>query len=173
MSSTQLSCAQWFAVSVRPNHESVVKTMLEHKEYEVFLPLYRRRRMWSDRIKESSSPLFPGYIFCRFNPSVISAPVVTTPGVIKVIGVGPTPVAVDDAEIDAIQKAVAAGFTVSPWPKFQPGSAVSIMSGPLAGVRGTVVRIKSQDELILSISLLQRSVVVHIDSALCVKDLAA
>lgn len=164
---------QWFAISVRSNHESIVKTMLEHKGYEVFLPLYRHRRKWSDRVKESSSPLFPGYVFCRFDPSLISAPVVTTPGVIKVIGVGPTPVAVDDAEIESIRKVVAAGFTVSPWSQFQPGSAVNILSGPLAGVQGTVVRIKSQDELVLSISLLQRSVVVHIDRALCVRDLAA
>lgn len=168
-----MSHKQWFAINVRSNHETVVESMLEHKGYEVFVPMYRHRRKWSDRVRESSTPLFPGYVFCHFDPSVRTAPVVTTPGVIRIVGFGSTPVAVDDAEIDAIRRAVASGLEISPCPQFQPGSAVHITSGALAGVKGTVIRIKNQDELILSISLLQRSVIVQVGAQVCEKERAA
>jgi len=47
--------------------------------------MYRSRRYWSDRVKELDLPLFPGYIFCRFDP-LYRLPVLTSPGIASIIG---------------------------------------------------------------------------------------
>jgi len=57
----------WYALRVRPRFEKMVASTLLMKGYEGFLPLYRKKSRWSDRIKESVLPFFPGYIFCRFD----------------------------------------------------------------------------------------------------------
>src|ERR1700726_677092 len=69
----------WFALQVRSRHEKNIATLMHGKGYEPFLPLYKGRRRWSDRFKEMELPLFPGYLFCRFDVQN-RLPVLTTPG---------------------------------------------------------------------------------------------
>ncbi len=73
----------WFALQTRSRYEHFVAAMLRGKGYELFLPVYTCQRRWSDRIKELELPLFPGYLFCRFNP-LDRFPILVTPGVIQV-----------------------------------------------------------------------------------------
>jgi transcription antitermination factor NusG len=154
----------WFALQVRSRRESCVADYLRGQGYEWLLPLYKCRRRWSDRIKEVQTPLFPGYLFCRFDPQD-RLPILKTPGVIQIVGVNRTPVAVDEAEISAIQTMVAAGVPNQPWPFLQVGEKVRIESGSLCGLEGILLDFKGSHRLVLSISLLQRSVAVEIDSA--------
>src|ERR1700752_1390554 len=105
----------WFALQVRARFERGVADHLGGKGFELFLPLYKCRKRWSDRIKEVDAPLFPGYLFCRFNPQD-RLPILKTPGVIQIVGTNRTPVSVDEQEIEAIQKMVASGMPNQPWP---------------------------------------------------------
>src|ERR1035441_6961975 len=59
----------WYALQIQSRLASVASATLRGKGYEEFLPLYRSRRRWSDRVKELEIPLFPGYLFCRFDVS--------------------------------------------------------------------------------------------------------
>jgi transcription antitermination factor NusG len=159
------SAARWYALQVRSRHETIAAAILENKGYDRFLPLCRSRRMWSDRIVHLDLPLFPGYVFCRFDPADRSVPILTTPGVVRIVGVGSRAVPVDDAEIAAIQAIVKSGFATEPWPYLRLGNPVRIRYGALSGVEGLLVEKKSRHRLIVSITLLQRSVAVEIDSA--------
>ena len=154
----------WFALQVRTRHESGVASYLHGQGYESFLPLYKCRKRWSDRVKEVQTPLFPGYIFCRFDPTD-RLPVMKTPGVMQIVGVNRVPVAVDETEISAIQTLVASGIPNQPWPFLQVGEKVRIESGSLSGIEGILMDFKGTHRLVLSITLLQRSVSVEIDSA--------
>ena len=89
--------------------------MASNKGFEEFLPVYQCRRRWSDRLKEVEFPLFPGYVFCRLNPQY-RLPLLTIPGVLHFVGIGKTPVPLEDAEITAIQAAVRSGLSTEPWP---------------------------------------------------------
>src|SRR5438128_2109839 len=91
----------WFAIEVKTTHEKRVTSLLDYQAYEWFLPLYRCRRRWSDRIKEVELPLFPGYVFCRFAPCS-RVPILKTPSVMRIVGIGGTPTPIDDDEISAI-----------------------------------------------------------------------
>ena len=153
---------QWYAVRVRSRHEGSVARHLSARGLEAFLPLYRRRSRWSDRVKEIEFPLFPGYVFCHFNVED-RLPILTVPGVVHVVGLGKTPTPIDEREIAAIRTAVNAGLYREPWPFLQIGNKVRIARGPLSGVEGVLVAAKGRERLVLSITLLQRSVAVQID----------
>lgn len=155
----------WFALQVKGRHERSIAGLLKGKAYEPFLPLYQTTRRWSDRTKRVELPLFPGYLFCRFNPHN-RLPILSTPGVLKIVGTGNCPLPVDDAEISAIQRIVESGLQAQPWPFLQLGDRVEVKSGALSGLEGVLTAFKGGRRLVVSVSLLQRSVAVELDGAM-------
>ena len=153
----------WFALRVRSRHENTVAAILGGKGYEWFVPLYKSRRLWSDRIKEIQLSLIPGYVFCRFDPH--GSRFLRHRRVVSVVGIGKCPIPIDDAEIAAIQAAVRSGFPSRPWPFLQIGQRVRVEHGPLCGLEGILLYVKGQRRLVLSVTLLQRSVAVEVDDA--------
>ena len=153
----------WYALRIQSRLASLASTTLRGKGYEEFSPLYRSRRRWSDRTKELELPLFPGYLFLRFDVSDRLVPILTTPGVIGIVGIGKTPAPVDLDEIEAIRVILRSGLAAQPWPSLRVGSKVYIERGPLAGLEGIITNTDKVYRLIVSVSLLQRSVAVEID----------
>jgi len=151
----------WFAIRTKPRHEKTVAAGLAGKGYEQFLPSYTARRHWSDQAKVEL-PLFPGYLFGRFDVQK-RLPILTTPGVLGIVGVGRVAVPVDDAEIAALQTAVRSGIPAQPCRFVQVGERVRIVEGALAGVEGVLLSARGCDRIVLSVSLLQRSVSLEID----------
>ena len=157
-----LNHGRWCAVQVRPRYETVVSTILRNKGYEQYLPLYRVKRRWSDRSKEVMTPLFEGYVFCRLNSEIRGA-IVTTPGVVRIVGTRKEIAMIDDQEIEAIQRIVKSGLRVEPCP-YTVGDRVRFTSGPFEGVEGIVTHYKGRCHLVLSVSLIQSSISVEVDS---------
>jgi transcription antitermination factor NusG len=155
----------WFAVHVRTRHETAIASFLEAKGYEQFVPLYKFKKRWSDRVKVLEAPLFPGYLFCRFDPQ-FRLPILKTPGVIQIIGYNRIPTPIDETEISAIQTVIESGMPTQPWPYLEVGQRVRIGSGSLRGLDGLVVKMKENHRLVVSVTLLRRSVAVEIDSSL-------
>jgi len=156
---------RWYALQIQPRLASVASAALSAKGYEEYFPRYRSRRCWSDRVKEQEVPLFPGYVFCRFDPQDRLVPVLTTPGVLAIVGHGRTPCSIADEEIEAIKTLLACGLAVNPYPYVDLGARVLVEHGPLAGIEGIVVSTEKVHRLVVSITLLQRSVAVEIDRA--------
>jgi transcriptional antiterminator NusG len=154
----------WFALCVRSRYEKIVASFLQNQGYDWFLPLYKSRRFWSDRVKEVEAPLFPGYLFCRFD-IYRRLPILIIPGVQHIVGGTKTPAPIEPAEIHAVQAVVRSGAIREPWPFLQVGDRVRIEHGALAGVEGILLQAKGRHRLILSVTPLQRSISVHIDSA--------
>ncbi len=153
-------CA-WYAVQVKRNHERLTATHLEHRDFETFVPLYKSRRRWSDRIKQLDLPLFPGYLFCHMDPSTRLG-VLTSPGVVRVVGVGKAPVPVADQEIASIRAIVESNLQADPWAYLQLGEQVRIGYGPLRGLTGILLGVENQQRLVVGVTLLKRSVAVQI-----------
>jgi transcription antitermination factor NusG len=158
------SVLPWFALHVRSRSEDIVATFLRGYGYEWFLPTYKCRRQWSDRIKQMEVPLFPGYLFCRFNPQD-RLPILKTPGMIAIVGIANRPIAVDESEITALRALVNSRLPRQPWPYLQVGQRVRIEHGALCGFEGILLNVKGAHRLVLSVTLLQRSVAAEIDSA--------
>ncbi len=154
----------WYALQCWVRKESLIVTQLETQGFECFLPKYKSVREWSDRKKEVEQPLFPGYVFCRFEYSQ-RRPIVVTPGVLQVVGCGRTPMPVEQSEIEAIQFAIASEVPSQPWPYLAIGERVRIHTGKLSGLDGILVNFKGNHRVVLSVSLLQRSVALEVDLA--------
>ena len=157
----------WFALRVKPRCETLTAAALDGKGFEQFLPLQTVRRKWSDRVKTSETPLFPGYVFCRFDPQN-RLPVLTAPGVVDVVGWGKIPAPIPDEEIERVRRMVQSGLLVSPWPYLELGQAVLIERGPLAGMEGILVEVKGRCRLVVSINLLKRSISAEVERS-CVR----
>jgi len=151
----------WYALRIKTGCEKFVDLQLQSKGYETFLPTYISRNQWSDRVKAVRLPLFAGYTFCRFDVHA-RLPILITPGVQFVVGAGRTPVAVEEAEIEAVRRVINSGLPTQPWPYLKIGDTVEVSRGPLEGLRGLVVRAKNVDRLVVSVSLLMRSVAVEL-----------
>jgi transcriptional antiterminator RfaH len=152
----------WFAIRVRSNFEQATSAGLDGKGYKPFVPTYRVRRRSAGRVRQSDQPLFPGYVFCRFNMKK-RLPILVTPGVVSILGFGGDPVPIPDHEIANIQTIVRSGLLAQPWPFLKLNQKVYMKHGPLAGMEGVVVQIKNDLRLVVSVSMLQRSVAVEID----------
>jgi transcription termination/antitermination protein NusG len=153
---------QWFALAVRPRVEEAVSKTLRAKGYDTFLPTYRKQYLSGARSWDSVLPLFPGYVCCRFDIQN-RLPVLTTPGVIQVLGSGSAPVALSDVEVSSLQAAVRANCPVQPFPYVRTGKRVRIEKGLLAGTEGIVLSFKPALRLILSITLLQKSALLEVE----------
>jgi transcription antitermination factor NusG len=161
---------QWFALQVRTRWESSTAVLLSGKGYEAFLPTYKTRKRWNGRIREISAPLFTGYVFCRFD-ALKRLPVLVTPGVISVVSRGRVPLPMDDSEIAAIQTVVSSGLRAEPWPYLKIGQRIRIERDVLAGLEGILVNFKGSHRIIVSVSLLHRSVALEIDRS-CVRSVS-
>ena len=152
----------WFALQIRSRWEGTTAGLLRDKGLETLLPTYTAKRKWSDRFKVVELPLFPGYVFCRFDVHD-RLPVLITPGVISVVGRGKTPIAVDDAEILSVQAAIGSGIRMEPWPYVEIGERVRIKDDVLNGMEGILTSFKGSHRVVISVTLLRRSVALDID----------
>ncbi len=155
---------RWYALAVKPQHEfRAFEGLGAVAEVEAFLPTYKDKRIWSDRVKVLDTPLFPGYVFARFAHPNQRVPVLRVPGVRSIVGMGSSPIGVPDEEIHAVQTLVNSVFPVRPWPFLKAGQRVRVEQGPLRGVEGIILQQKDEWRMVVSVELLQRSISVAID----------
>ena len=156
--------SEWWALYTRHRHEKAVAEMLAAKDFEVFLPLYKSIRRWSDRKMVVTLPLFPCYVFLRGGLHR-RLDVVSTPGVHMILFHGERVAIIPDAEIHAIRKAVDVSSRIEPHPFLKCGDRVRVIRGSLEGVEGILVRKKNVYRLVLSVDMMAQSVAVEIDAS--------
>lgn len=152
----------WFALRVKPHAERTLLATLRSHGVEALLPVYSGRRQWSDRVKSLDFPLFPGYLFCRVNPTTPFR-LVTLPGAIGFVHFGAGPAAIPGHEIQALLRILDSGRRLRPLALLREGQRVRVVAGPLSGITGLVLRIKDDHCLVVSVEILQRSVAVTLD----------
>ena len=152
----------WYALRVKERHEPSIACSLQNRGYVEFVPLYTCTRKWSDRVRKLELPLFPGYVFCRFDFND-RRPIVTIPGVMGVVGMGKLPHPVEEHEIATLQAVAKSGLLMQPWPFLKLGEHVTIQDGPLRNAEGVVVKLGDGPRLVVSVSLLQRSIAVRLE----------
>jgi transcriptional antiterminator NusG len=153
---------RWYAIQVRQHSEKMVALLLRQKGYEEFLPVYQVPRVHGVQpMVALPKPLFPGYLFCRVG-SMASGPIVTTPRVVRIVGIGTHYEPVDDNEIESLMSVARSGLQIRPWPRLEAGVTVEVVCGPLRGCRGVFRTYNKEDQLVVSLTLLQRSVTVAI-----------
>jgi transcription antitermination factor NusG len=159
----------WYVLHVRPRFEKLVRVELGRKGYESLVPTYVCTRTWSDRVKPLALPLFPGHVFCRFDLAD-SRSILVTAGVNAIAGAGRKLLAVADAEIHTVRKVSDSGVPLLPWCYLSEGKKIQVVSGPLTGLHGIYLETRGRGRLIVSLSLLMRSISAEVDAE-CVRPL--
>jgi transcriptional antiterminator NusG len=151
----------WYVVRVKANAERKVAQSLTNRGVDIFLPLHKRPSKRKS-VGLIDIPLFPGYVFARFAlPG--SQVVLTCDGVVHILCRGSVPEPVDRDEMHSLLVLSRTVPSITPLPSFATGQKVRITEGPLADVEGIVLPDSGRQRLIVSVSLLRRSVFAEID----------
>ncbi len=154
----------WYALYTCPRHEKRVAEQIKQRSIACFLPVYRSIRRWKDRRKELELALFPGYVFVHIALKD-RLRVLQLAGVVRFVSFNGHPVPLPDSEVESLINGLARGVCVEPHPYLTVGRRVRVRYGPLAGMRGILVRRKKSSRLVLSIDLIMRSVMLEVDEA--------
>ena len=157
--------SRWYAVTTKPRHEKVVAERLQENCIETFLPTASTVSQWKDRKVVIQRPLFPGYVFTHVEPQ-LRTNVYGVPGVMSMVCFNGRPAEIDANEIEAIRLCVATRTRHEPHPYLSSGESVRVKAGALAGLQGIVVRHKNRCRIVVTISLIHKSLALEIDSEL-------
>lgn len=162
--SSQLLCDFWYAVQVKPKAEVLASRLLTAVGYETFCPTTKQRRKWADRVKVVEEAAFAGYLFAR-QTGAIAARIVDAGVVIRIVGFGGEAMPVDETEMHSLRILFGSGIPTSACSFSQPGDPIKVRHGPLKGVEGKLLRRSQRCTVIVSVSLLQRSIMAEVEEA--------
>ncbi len=155
--------ARWYAVQTRPRHEKAVSSRLNAALGNCYLPLLDEVHYWSDRRKVVQVPLFPCYVFVHMEfSSQTYRSVQQTPNVLRLLGTKPDECGISEDEIANIRTVLTERISFSPYPFIRIGQRVRIRGGCLDGVTGILVANQSDQSLVISVELIQRSVAIKV-----------
>jgi transcription antitermination factor NusG len=152
---------KWFAVRVRSRHEKLAAKDLALRGIEAESACAPVRRAWADRVRTVEMPIFPGYIFARFDVAQ-SNQVLRSAGVVSIVGFGREYCPIEESEMQAVRIVVASGVDVLSDARLCPGTRVRVLTGALKGLEGVLEEVKNERRLVVSVSLLQRSIAVEL-----------
>jgi transcription antitermination factor NusG len=133
----------WCVIRTRSNRERDIANILPQKGLEQYLPTYRSRHRWSDRFVESDQPLFPGYVFCRFD-LVRRMSILKIPAWCLLLALVTRLMWSAIMEIEAVRSVLHSGLAAEPHPFLREGERVRVSRGSLEALEGVLVKKKSQ-----------------------------
>jgi transcription antitermination factor NusG len=152
----------WWVMHIKPNCERKVASYLLHRQISYYLPLYKRRSKvgYFKRIRETEAPLFGGYLCFALDREKHSL-LYDTQKFVRIIKVEDQENFV--RELNAIAKAIETGEDLLVEPGLVPGKRVLILSGPMEGIEGVIVRRHRERQLALSVKMFNQSVLLTLD----------
>lgn len=153
--------AGWWVLHTRPRAEKAVARSLLNAAVPFFLPVYEQSRRTGGRVRSSHPPLFPGYLFLRGDEEG-RLRALETNQIAACIRVPDQPEL--RHELEAVYRAMTAGVPLGPGAQLVPGTPAVIARGPLAGVKGKVLRRGNKLTLVLEVHMLSQGVAVEIES---------
>lgn len=162
----------WYCVHTRPLKESQTAGYLrETLGLETYFPRLKCRKIIRRVRRVVTRPLFPRYLFCRFDPGMQFRAVRYAPEVIGVVSFGERPAVVSDVLIAELQSwAGEALDVIELQPGLRPGDLVEITHGPMRGLQAVILNERSdRDRVAVLLSILEREARVIIDRSQLVR----
>ncbi len=141
----------WYAIHTHARQEDRAENNLRAWNVEAFTPrcLGRRRQEFKTRPSFFVKPLFPGYIFARFNARTMLHKIRFTRGVRSVISVGDQPAPIEDELIGIIKSKMDEDGIVSLEDNFRAGDDVMVRGGYFSGFAGVFERRMKDSERVM------------------------
>ena len=155
---------KWFAFYTKSKHEKLVCGNLTKQSYEVYLPLLREKKKWSDRKVWVQYPLFKSYIFVKIEPK-FEMSILKTPGIVKMIKFGNKPSPISEETIYALKLMINGGYKPHSTESFIKGDPVIVKDGPLKGLKGEIATIQNEEHFIIHLDAIQQTISLKIKRA--------
>jgi transcription antitermination factor NusG len=151
---------RWWVLHTKPRQEKSLARDLLDRRLPFYLPVVMRRWKSRGRLMNSHVPLFPGYAFLLAD-SQERIQALATHRVVKSLEV------VDQAllwrDLRQVQRLLSSGAPVTPEQRLEPGVTVEIQSGPLAGLRGKILKTASGRRFVVAVDFIQQGASVLLD----------
>lgn len=151
----------WFVLYTKSRNEKKVAEQLAKKGIEVFCPLIKKERKWSDRKKIVEEPLFKSYCFVNLAENEREK-VFDTPGVVRYLFWLKKPAIVKQKEIDLIKDLLNEfDHELLEVSDFHIDDAVIINSGIFFGNDGQIVDMQGK-KIVVKIASLKLSITIDL-----------
>jgi transcriptional antiterminator RfaH len=160
---------RWYCAYIKPGAELWARANLWERGFDVYLPLYQKRRRHARRTDYVAAPLFPRYLFVAADLDAgVSRSIAYAPGVSNLVAFGGDPALVPDSIIAEIRAKegedgmvdIDHGHGVSS--RYQPGDRVRIAEGPMADSVGIFHARSADQRVFILLDLLGRQVQVKV-----------
>lgn len=153
---------KWHVFYLRPRTESLVCKLLTNLNYEVFFPVIQSVRIWKNRQKRRVKlPLFPNYLFVYTHAHELYV-IKRLPNVVTCVTFGGSPSTISEKEIEGIRRMLGMECGITVEPKFTKGERVRIVSGPMAGFDGILVKQHSKTRFGIQLRSIGHSIFVDV-----------
>lgn len=155
----------WYAIQIKPKKERVVQAALDRVGIEVYCPRIQEPSGPARRKSLKEVPLFPGYLFARFNFALDYPRVRWTSGLVRVVMAGGTPLVVTEAMLSSVRQLEKEGIRLLfRRVRWEPGARVRVVQGPFNGFEGRVaVTLKGGSRVRILLELFRRQAALECD----------
>jgi transcription antitermination factor NusG len=155
----------WFVFYTKSRHEKKVQGFLIKRGYNVFLPMQKVMRQWSDRKKKVEVPLFNSYLFVLLTEDEIPL-VLQTPGISWNIRYNDRPAILRNDDLEVIQRFLSSGLFIEAAIEqaLIQGDTVEVIDGPLKGMKGSVNRTSDGEKFSVLLESIHQNIIVTLDS---------
>ncbi len=160
--STTIQSLPWRVVQTRSRSEKKAAAVLEGLGMQVYLPLQKRKKQWSDRVKVVEEPLFSGYLFVRFSEAQ-RYPMLNCAGVVRIVSFGGTYAYIPESQINALKKMDYLDYEIEVVDsELIVGSEVLITSGPFKNQSGRLIRHNDKGKLLIEIAAIGKGILLEL-----------
>lgn len=154
---------RWYALYTKPRFEKKAEKELRMKGIEVYLPLEKRLKQWSDRKKWVHEPLIRSYIFVHTTKSELQN-AYHTPGILTIVKFEGEPAPIQDKQIQAIKDILNSkeSYEVTA-DSFEIGTLVEVTAGDLKGLKGEMVEHLNKFKVLIRLEVIQQNIVININ----------
>lgn len=159
----------WLAAYTKPRNEKKVLDRLLAEGYEVYLPLQKKMKQWSDRKKLIEEPLLRSYIFVKITEKEYSK-VLNIAGVVRYVSFEGKAAPIPDKQIEMLKMFLGQQWEIETLEEsIEPGDNVEIRVGTLSGIHGELVKHQGKNKVIVEIDHISHRLLVTLPSSHIIK----
>jgi len=158
---------EWFILQFKPNSHQKAEKSLNRQGFETFLPLHDTTSRKCSRFINTSKPLFPGYMFIRFDKEKSKwHKINNTYGVSSLVTFNSTLKSISATFIDSLMKRYDISGKLLPIGELKKGDQVKVLNGPFANFIATVEEYENDQRIWILMDLMGRKskIQAHLDT---------
>jgi len=156
---------EWFILQFKPNSHHQATKNLTRQGFEVFLPLNDTTSRKLSRFINTSKPLFPGYMFIRFDRAESKwHKINNTYGVSRLITFNSILKSIPTSFVDSLMKRYDSSGKLLPIQKLKKGDQVKVLKGPFASFIATVEKYEADQRIWILMDLMGRKTKIQTPS---------